>query len=129
MLSFNYNRTANAFADVNVGEKNHNFYIPLTLDKYNIMIVMQKLKFMQECTFAINVECLQSSLQAKLQMHNCAHAKHALTCFCSIYSSVEWEKVHIMHIYKSNKYRPMICRISQKPRDDSELKSVKFLCC
>ena len=54
------------------------------LDKYNIMIVMQKLKFMQEFTFAINVECLHSSLHAKLLMHNCARAKHAKTCFCSM---------------------------------------------
>ena len=30
------------------------------------MIVMQKLKFMQDFTFAINVECLHSGLQAKL---------------------------------------------------------------
>ena len=49
------------------------------------MIVMQKLKFMQEFTFAINVEYLHSSLHAKLLMHNCARAKHAKTCFCSIY--------------------------------------------
>ena len=41
------------------------------------MIVMQKLKFMQEFSFAINVECQHSSLQAKLLMHNCARAKHA----------------------------------------------------
>ena len=33
------------------------------------MIVMQKLKFMQKFTSAINVECLRSSL------HNCARAK------------------------------------------------------
>ena len=45
---------------------------------------MQKLKFMQEFIFAINVECLHSSLHAKLLMHNCARAKHAKTCFCSI---------------------------------------------
>ena len=36
---------------------------------------------MQESTYAINVECLHSSLQAKLLMHNCARAKHAKTCF------------------------------------------------
>ena len=57
------------FVDVNVGVKNHNFKFPLILDKYNIMIVMQKLKFMQKFTSAINVECLRSSL------HNCARAK------------------------------------------------------
>ena len=45
------------------------------------MIVMQKLKFMQEFTFAINVECLHSSLQAKLLMHICARAKIAKTWF------------------------------------------------
>ena len=50
MLFFDYNRTANAFAHVNAGGKNHSFNIPLILDKYNIMIVMQKLKFMQEFT-------------------------------------------------------------------------------
>ena len=45
------------------------------------MIVMQKLKFMQEFIFAINVECLHSSLHAKLLMHNCACAKLAKTFF------------------------------------------------
>ena len=42
MLSIDYNRTPNVFVAVNVGAKNHNFNIPLILDKYNIMIVMQK---------------------------------------------------------------------------------------
>ena len=77
MLSFDYNRTSNVFADVNVGGKNHNFNIPLILDRYNFMIVMQNLKFMQEFTLAINVEYLNSSLQAEVLMHNCARAKHA----------------------------------------------------
>ena len=77
-------RTPNVFVDVNVGSKNHSFNIPLNLDKGSIMVVMQKLKFMQEFTFAINVEYLQSSLHAKLLMHNCARAKHSKTCFCSI---------------------------------------------
>ena len=54
MLSFEYNRTSNVFVDVNVGVRNHNFKFPLILDKYSIMI-MQKLKFMQEFTSAINV--------------------------------------------------------------------------
>ena len=72
------------FFDVNVGTKNHNFNIPLILDRYNIMIVMQNLKCMQELIFAIYIECLHSSLHAKLLMHNCARAKHANTCFCSI---------------------------------------------
>ena len=30
-------------------------------------------------------------------------------------------------IYKSNKYRSMIRRISQKPRNDRKIKTVKFL--
>ena len=34
-LSFDYNRTSNVFADVNVCGKNHNFNIPLILDQYN----------------------------------------------------------------------------------------------
>ena len=76
----------NDFVDVNVGTKNQNFNSPHILDKNNIMIVMQKLKLMQELTFAINVECLHSSLQAKLHVliHNCSHAKKAKACFCSI---------------------------------------------
>ena len=45
MLSFDYNRTSNVFVDVNVGAKIHNFKLPLILDKLNIMIVMQELKF------------------------------------------------------------------------------------
>ena len=77
MLSIDSNRTSNVFVDVYVGVKNHNFKFPLILDKYNIMIVMQKLKFMQEFTSAINVECLHGSLLAKLLMHNCARAKNA----------------------------------------------------
>ena len=83
MLSFDYDRKSNVFVDVNVGAKNHNFNIPLNLDKYNVMIVMQKLKVMQEFTSVINVEYLHSSLQAKLLMHNCARAKDSKTCFCS----------------------------------------------
>ena len=71
MLSFDYNRASNVFIDVNVGVKNHNFEFPIILDKYTIVIVMQKFKFMQEFTFAINVEGLHSSLQAKLLMRNC----------------------------------------------------------
>ena len=50
MLSIDYSRTSNVFVDVNVGAKNHNFNIPLILDKSNIMIVMQKLKCMQKFT-------------------------------------------------------------------------------
>ena len=53
-------RTSNVFVNVNAGVKNHNFKFPLILDKINIMIVMQKLKFMQEFTSDINVECPHS---------------------------------------------------------------------
>ena len=84
MLSFDYNRTPNVFVDVKVGVKNHNFKFPLLLDRYTIILVMQKLKFMQEFTSTFNVECLHSSLQAKLLMRNCACAKNTKTCFCSI---------------------------------------------
>ena len=84
------------------------------------MIVMQKLKFMQEFTSAINVECLHSSLQAKLLMHNCAHAKNAKTRFCSIWSNLKAQssgkQVGMTHIYKGNKYRSMICCISKKTK-------------
>ena len=51
------------------------------MDEYKIMIVMQKLEFMQEFTSANIVEYLHSSLHAKLQMPNCARIKHAKTCF------------------------------------------------
>ena len=88
-LSFEYNRTVNVFVDVNVGSKKHSFKFPLILAMYNIMIVMQNLKFIQDITFAINVECLHSSLQAKLLMHNCARAKNAKSCFCSILSNLK----------------------------------------
>ena len=70
MLSIDYSRTYNVFVDVNVSAKNHNFNITLILGKFNIMIMMQKIKFMQEFTFAIKVECLHSSLPAKLLIHN-----------------------------------------------------------
>ena len=82
MLSFDHNRTSRVFVDVNVDAKNHSFIFPPILDKFNIMIVMQKLNFMQEFAFAVNVQCLHSSLQAELLMHNCACAKNAKTCFC-----------------------------------------------
>ena len=75
MLYFDYNRTPNVFVDVNFSVKNHNFIFFLSFWISNIMIVMQKIEFMQEFTSAINVECLNSSLQAKLRMHNCAHVK------------------------------------------------------
>ena len=75
---------SNGFADVNVGTKNQDFNFPLVLDLYNIMIVMEKLKFVQAFTSAVSVDCLHSSLHAKLLMHNCIRAKHAKTCFCSI---------------------------------------------
>ena len=81
MLSFKHNRTSNVFVDVIVSIKNYNFKFPLILNKYNIMIVMQKIKFMQEFTSAINVECLHSSLQANILMHNCARAKNAKNMF------------------------------------------------
>ena len=58
MLSFNYNRVSNVFVDVNVGVKNHNFKFLLILDKFNIMIVKQKLKFKQEFTSVVTAECL-----------------------------------------------------------------------
>ena len=45
------------------------------------MIVMQKLKFMQEFTSATNIECLNSSLQAKLLLHNFARAKHVFVAY------------------------------------------------
>ena len=61
MLSIDHNQTSNVFVDVNVGAKNYNLHIPLTLYKNNIMIAMRKLKFMQEFTFAINVDGLHSS--------------------------------------------------------------------
>ena len=80
MSSIDLNRTSNSFVSVNVGTKNNNVNIPLILDMYNIMLVKQKLRFMQEFTFAINVECLHSSLCAKLLTHNCACAKHAKSC-------------------------------------------------
>ena len=84
MLSIDKNLTSNVFVDVNVGTKNNNVNIPPILDKYDIMVVLQKLRLMQEFTFAINVKCLNSSLHAKLLTHNCARAKHAKTCYCSI---------------------------------------------
>ena len=56
MLSIDYNRKSHIFGDVNVCAQNQNFNIPLILDKYTIMIVMQELKCMQEYTFALNVE-------------------------------------------------------------------------
>ena len=69
------------FVDVNVGIINHTFKFPLIFDKYDIIIVMQKLQCMQEFTSAITVECLHSSLQAKLLMHNWARALNSENMF------------------------------------------------
>ena len=81
MLSIDFDQTSNVFVDVNFGAKNHIFHIPLILDKYNVMIIQQKLKCMHEFTSAINVECLYSGLQAKLPRHNCARAKHVFVAY------------------------------------------------
>ena len=35
--------------------------------------------------------------------------------------------MRMTHTYKSYKYRSMICWISQKPRNDRKIKTVKFL--
>ena len=89
MLSFHYNRTSYVFVDVDVGAENHNFKFPLILDKFTIMIVMENLKFMEEFALAINVQCIHSRLQTKVRMRNCARAKSAKTCFCSIESNLK----------------------------------------
>ena len=64
MSSIDYDGSPNVIVAVNIGAKNRNFNEPLILNMYNIMIAMQKLKFMQEFIFAIHEECLHSSLQA-----------------------------------------------------------------
>ena len=46
---------------------------------------MQKLKFMQEFTFAISVECLHSNLQAKLLMHEA----HMQKLICRIQKTLQ----------------------------------------
>ena len=53
------------------------------LNMYNIIIVMKKkiIKFMQEFTSAIDIECLNSRLQAKLLKHNCTRAKHVFVAY------------------------------------------------
>ena len=84
MLSIDYNRTSKVFVDVHIDTTNHNLNIPLILDMYKIMILMQKLLFIQEFTSAVNVVCLHSILPVKLLLHNCARAKNAKTCFCSV---------------------------------------------
>ena len=35
--------------------------------------------------------------------------------------------MRMMHIYKSNKYRSIICRVSQNQRNNRKIKTVKFL--
>ena len=51
------------FFNVDVAAKNHIFNSFSNLDTYNMMIVLQKLKFMQEFTFAIDVKCLNTDQQ------------------------------------------------------------------
>ena len=113
MFSIEYDRTSNVFVAVNVGAKNRNFNVPLILNKYNIMIAMQKLKFMQ----------------AKLPTRACARSKHAKTCFCSIKMVLKAQSsgklVCMMH--KNDRYRSIIYRNSQNPGNDRKIKTVKFL--
>ena len=73
----------------------------------HIRVVMQKLKFMQEFTFTIIVECLHSNVLAKFLMHNYAHAKHAKSRICSLkgfHSIIQVEIVHMTHLFDSNLY-------------------------
>ena len=80
---------------------------------------------MQDLAFAINLECLHSSLQAKLPMHNFTRAKHAKTCFCSNSRILKVQSCgNMMQIYKNNEYRSIKCRIFQNPRNDKKLKTV-----
>ena len=72
---YRFQSKSSVFVDVNISAENHNFNIPLILNEYNIMITMKKIKFMQEFTFAINVECLHGSLQAKL-LSTTAHVQN-----------------------------------------------------
>ena len=44
MSSIDHNSTFNIYVDVNVGAKDHSFNSPLILDKYDIIIIMQKKK-------------------------------------------------------------------------------------
>ena len=83
-VTFRLRSNVTRIVNVNVCAKQHNFNIPQSLDNYNVIIILQNLKFMKEFTSTINVEYLHSSLQAKLLMHNCARAKHAKTYFRSI---------------------------------------------
>ena len=73
---------------------------------------MHNLKLMQELTFAVNIECLQSNLLAKLLMHKYArakHSKHVNIAYKGFSRSVEWkisaydaqiqqQYVHICHM-------------------------------
>ena len=49
MLSIDYSRMSNVFVDLNIGAKDHNFNILFILEKYNIMIVKQKLNYAGIC--------------------------------------------------------------------------------
>ena len=98
MQSIDYDRTYNVFVHVNIGAKNHNFNIPLILDKYKTMIV-KKIKFIQECTFAINVECLHSSLRTKQRMQNCAHANTFFVAYKGFCKLSHVENQCVRYIY------------------------------
>ena len=64
MFSIHFDRTSNIFVDVNVGAKNHIFNFPLILEKYNVMILLPKSKFIEEFTFAITVEFASKTTDA-----------------------------------------------------------------
>ena len=97
------------------------------------MTVMQKLKFMQEITFATIVECLQSNLLAKLPMHDRARAKHAKTCKCRTKRGLQVQSsgnlsphdAHIRHQFIGIYH---ISEFSKSLKSQRNKKNVKIFC-
>ena len=64
MLSIAYTRTSNVLLDVNVGANYNYFNIPLILDKYDIMIVMQESKLCRNLLLlSMQSDCIAICMQ------------------------------------------------------------------
>ena len=104
-----------------------NFSVSLISDNNFMIIVIQKLQFMQEFTLVIKVGCLHSNLLAKLLMYIYAGAKHAKKSLNRAFKEFfRFSRVE-MHIFNSSILINITCLISHNQRNDRNIKTVEFL--
>ena len=93
-----------------------------------MIIVILKLKFMQEFTFVIKVGYLHSNLLAKLLMYVYAGANMQKSLNIAFKEFIRFSRVE-MHIFNSSILINITCLISHKQRNDRNIKTVEFLFC